>query len=159
MINAQYKTIQRSNGNLTVYEYVNGNLSNKIVQKGNKHYVTSFLPDRQRIATLVYEHNPKVILKTKNGDIEIKNNKVQLIPSEKSVSKLGKLIFSILPEKNRTKKIIRKSDGKEYFRLLKPIDFNPKSNFIHKMIDRALVLYSGRAEMFYLNELLKKGKV
>ncbi len=158
MINLKYKTIERPNGNLTVYEYLHGKLNNKIVQKGDKHFVTTFMPDGKRMATLVYESKPKVVLQTKGGLIDITNNKTKFIPAESSVSFLNKIIFSLTPEKIRDKKIIKKSDGKEYFRLLKPVDYNPKTNFMHKMLDKALSIFNTAIKLEYTKELLIRGK-
>ena len=125
-----FQVVSRPNGNFTLREYREGKLVSKIVEKGEKTFVSSFNNVNKDLnKTFLYEDSDDIYSDTfKNVSKFAEDMGVKYLSPDKPLKPISKLKL-LLFERKDFYKIIKKSDGKEYIRQIKPIPLDEYSSF------------------------------
>ena len=151
-----FETKVRPNGNLTIREYRNGILTNKLVEKGQKVIISGFRKDGKLIQSRIYDNKDRMTLYGKSGEkIAEIGSKVTYLNRDRKLNPLEKMIYEISQKNKKDFKIIKKG-GEEYIRQCKPLPFMPETKFTHKIIDKFTDMLFRNIKIEYAQESLKK---
>ncbi len=154
------KQIVRPNGNLTLYEYDNnGRVINKIIQKGAKDIVSCFDNHGKFIVATVYDNKDAVTIHNAKGELvaELGKKVTRLVPDQKATF-LDKILMKTNKKFQSDYKLLTKSDGLQYLRPVKKLDFSPEKHFSQKILDFVLNVKTNEIKALYA-KLLEGRKV